>query len=86
LLPIQQKYSLGVKHTKYFTKRQWQFDVSNTTELADSLSPMDRLLFDFDPKHIDWYSYLQVNVLGVRQYYYKEQPTTLNEARRRIKR
>ena len=85
LLSIQQKYSLGIKHVKYFTKRQWHFDTSNTSELADSLSPADRLLFDFDPIHIEWYSYMEANVLGIRQYYHKEPPETLNDARRRMK-
>ncbi|XP_021926222.1 putative fatty acyl-CoA reductase CG5065 isoform X2 [Zootermopsis nevadensis] len=86
LLSVQQKYALGIKHVKYFTKRQWHFDINNTSELAESLKPTDRRLFDFDPKNIDWYSYLQANVLGVREYYHKEPTTTLNEARKRIKR
>ena len=85
LLSVQQKYSLGIKHVKYFTKRQWHFVTSNTSELADSLSPADRLLFDFDPMHIQWYSYLETNVLGIRQYYHKEPPETLNDARRTMK-
>jgi hypothetical protein len=85
LLSIQQKYSLGIKHVKYFTKRQWHFDTSNTSDLADSLSSTDRLLFDFDPIHIQWYSYLEANVLGIRQYFHKEPPETLNDARRRMK-
>lgn len=85
MLSIQQKYSLGIKHVKYFTKRQWHFDTSNTSELTDSLSPADRLLFDFDPINIEWYSYLEANVLGIRQYYHKEPPETLNDARSRMK-
>jgi len=85
LLSIQQKYSLGIKHVKYFTKRQWHFVTSNASELADSLSPADRLLFDFDPIHIQWYSYLEANVLGIRQYFHKEPPESLKDARRTMR-
>jgi hypothetical protein len=85
LLSIQQKYSLGIKHVKYFTQRQWLFDTRNTAELAQSLCPKDRQLFDFDATHINWYSYLEANVLGVRQYFHKESPSTLKEARRRMR-
>jgi hypothetical protein len=83
---VQQKYGLGIKHVKYFTTRQWHFDLSNTAELAASLSPVDRRLFDFDPRHIEWYSFLEANVLGIRERYHKDPPETLNKARRRMKR
>jgi hypothetical protein len=86
LFTVQQKYSLGTKHVKYFTTRQWHFDTSNTSELAGSLSPTDRQLFDFDPRHIEWYPYLEANVLGIREYYHKDPPETLDEARGRMRR
>jgi hypothetical protein len=82
---VQQKYSLGIRHVKYFTARQWHFDTSNTSELAEHLSPTDRQLFDFDAGHIEWYSYLEANVLGIREYYHKDPPATLDEARGRMK-
>jgi hypothetical protein len=83
---VQRKYSLGIKHVKYFTTRQWHFDTINTSELAGSLSPLDRQQFYFDPLQIEWYPYLEANVLGIREYYHKDSPETLDKARRKIKR
>jgi long-chain acyl-CoA synthetase len=51
-----------------------QFDTSRTEALFRSLSPQDQALFPFDPRSIDWASYIQdVHIPGLRRNVLREQ-------------
>ncbi|PSN49956.1 hypothetical protein C0J52_18195 [Blattella germanica] len=85
LLSIQLKFWRGMMHVKYFTKRQWIFDGSNTAHLAAMLSPKDKLDFNFNVKRINWTSFLTTNILGLREHFHKEPLDTLVSARHKMK-
>ncbi|XP_069704766.1 putative fatty acyl-CoA reductase CG5065 [Periplaneta americana] len=85
LLKIQKKYWRGIQHVRYFTTRQWRFSTINTLALARQLCPRDRVTFAFDVASIHWPAYLESNVLGVRQHYHHDPPSTLKEARWKLR-
>ncbi|CAA9997428.1 unnamed protein product [Nesidiocoris tenuis] len=81
LMDIQSRYFKGMQYTSFFTCREWLFDKRNTDDLSSRLSPDDKEKFDFETKHIDWPSYMETCVLGVRRFYHKEPDKNLHVAR-----
>lgn len=80
-MDIQSRYFKGMQYTSFFTCREWLFDKRNTDDLSSRLSPDDKEKFDFETKHIDWPSYMETCVLGVRRFYHKEPDKNLHVAR-----
>jgi len=70
---------------KYFGERDWLFHDNNVQSLLEQLTPEDRNIFYFDVKHLNWASYLERCVMGVRQYILKDDLSTLPQARKRYK-
>ncbi|KAJ9578549.1 hypothetical protein L9F63_005278, partial [Diploptera punctata] len=85
LWSIQKKFWRGLMHIKYFTKREWHFDMTNTLSLAAMLNVEDSSNFDFDVKNIGWHNFLKINVLGVREHFHKEPESTLQKTRLGLK-
>uniref|UniRef100_A0A0A9XS04 Fatty acyl-CoA reductase n=1 Tax=Lygus hesperus TaxID=30085 RepID=A0A0A9XS04_LYGHE len=81
LMDIQNRYFKGMQYTSFFTFRQWVFDTKNTDELAAKLTDAEREEFDFDTRHIDWPSYMESCVHGIRKYYHREPDRNLPLAR-----
>lgn len=81
MLRIQSKLSKAATCLEYFTTQQWKFRDDNVKKLAEQLSNEDRQTFMFDVKQIDWPSYLENYILGIRQFILKESPETLPAAR-----
>ena len=70
---------------KYFSERDWLFHDTNVQSLLEQLTPEDRNIFYFDIKQLNWASYLERCVMGVRQFILKDDLSTLPEARKRYK-
>ncbi len=47
---------------------------------------MDKVLFNFDIRQLDWPNYWEDYVLGVRKYILKEEDSSLPKARRKLRR
>lgn len=56
----------------FYTIRQWRFVSDNAIHLLDKLSDVDRRIFYFDVREIDWRAYIRNYVLGARKYILKE--------------
>ncbi|KAF9410699.1 hypothetical protein HW555_010291 [Spodoptera exigua] len=56
----------------YFTTNQWRFVDDNTASLYDSLSTIDKEIFDFDVRKINWREYMHIWCLGLRKYIIKD--------------
>ncbi|XP_024885931.1 putative fatty acyl-CoA reductase CG5065, partial [Temnothorax curvispinosus] len=84
MVRLQTKLSKATKSFDYFRTKQWNFRDDNVRRLDEQLSPEDRETFTFDVKQIDWPSYLEHYILGIRQFLLKESPDTLPAARSRI--
>ncbi|CAN7998456.1 unnamed protein product [Ixodes hexagonus] len=76
----------AMEAVRFFTTQTWEFSSNNMVLLHDRLSPFDRQTFDIDIRKIDWESYWENYLLGVRRYLFKQDPSTLPESRKRLKR
>lgn len=86
MVNIQEKLTKAAKCLEYFSTQQWNFRDNNVRKLGELLTAEDRQTFMFDVKEIDWESYLENYVLGIRRFILKENPSTLQEARFHISR
>ncbi|EZA60709.1 hypothetical protein DMN91_002292 [Ooceraea biroi] len=84
MVRIQAKLCKAAKCLEYFSTRQWNFRDDNVRRLWEQLSPEDRETFLFDVRQIDWPSYLENYILGIRHFILKESPDTLPAARSHI--
>jgi len=69
----------------YFTENQWQFKTGNYLALLEDMSPHDREVFDFDVRNLDWGSYMESTILGIKQFLLKEDLADLPKAQMRIR-
>lgn len=68
---------------EYYTTHQWKFVSQNPGRLLQKLNSQDRETFDFDVRKIEWKSYMETYVSGVRQFILKDSPSSLPAARSR---
>lgn len=84
MVRTQAKLNKAARCLEYFSTQQWNFRDNNVRRLGEQLSPEDRLTFMFDVRQIDWPSYLENYILGIRQFILKQSPETLPAARSHI--
>ncbi|XP_075988917.1 fatty acyl-CoA reductase wat-like [Anticarsia gemmatalis] len=60
------------KALSYFTLNYWNFQDKNLENLYNSLSPVDKEIFNFDIDNMDWKEYLLTWSIGVRKYIVKD--------------
>lgn len=84
MVRVQAKLSKAAKCLEYFSTKEWNFRDDNVRRLGEQLSLEDRETFMFDVRQIDWPSYLEHYILGIRQFILKESPDTLPAARSHI--
>lgn len=82
MVRIQSRVNTGLELLQYYTMKEWIFCNNNFRNLEQRLCPADRETFFTNTKIISWNEYLLVYILGVRQYYLKDDPSTLPRARR----
>ncbi|XP_076239560.1 fatty acyl-CoA reductase 1 [Calliopsis andreniformis] len=85
MVDIQSKLHKAAKCLEYFSMQEWNFRDDNVRRLGEQLSPEDKQTFTFDVKQIEWSSYLEHYILGIRHFVLKESPDTLPAARLHIK-
>ncbi|KAH6935248.1 hypothetical protein HPB50_004817 [Hyalomma asiaticum] len=66
-----QKARKATDPVRKFMTREWLFRPNNALRLQEELSPRDAQLFDFNVQHIEWSSYVDAYVLGIRKYLLK---------------
>lgn len=76
----------AMEAVRFFTTQTWEFSSNNMLLLHSRLSPFDRQTFDIDIRKINWESYWENYLLGVRRYLFKQDPATIPESRKRMKR
>lgn len=70
---------------EFYAIHEWLFISRNPGKLLNKMTVKDRDTFNFDVKTIDWNSYLETYVTGVRQFLHKEDLNTLPVARKNLK-
>jgi len=85
MMRVQQKLSRAVACLEFFTTHEWRFSNTNVVRLAGQLSAVDRQLFNFDIRTLQWPKYMEMYVLGTRRFILKEDPSTFPAARRHLR-
>ena len=86
MLKIYKKIHKYLAVTTYFSKKKWDFSNVNTTTLWDKMSAEDQDIFFFSMKNFDWDDYMQKCVQGLRVYIFKDEPSNVSMARKRMSR
>lgn len=73
LVKITQKMHHGYRILKPFTTNQWNFCSDNVVTLSDSLSPVDKSMFEFDMRNFDWNNHAENLWAGCRLLLLKEE-------------
>lgn len=69
----------------YFSTRQWQFCNDAVIKLWGRINPADREMFDFNLDNLDWESYLNHMVAGMRVYVLNDPMETVEKGRVKYK-
>ena len=83
--PLYQRAFQALSGFDYFFSRQWLFTNQNACQLWSKLSQRDKEIFYFDVKAIDWKTYFEFYVLGIRKFIFKDDPNNISDARRNLK-
>lgn len=86
MMRVQQKIHRAVTCLQFFTTHEWRFLNDNMMELITKMHPEDRDKFDFNVTKIEWRTYFESYVLGTRRYIMKEDPKTLEIAKKKLQR
>ncbi|KAG8232993.1 hypothetical protein J437_LFUL013657 [Ladona fulva] len=86
MVRIQGRLQKAVQCLRYFSTHQWHFRNDNVRLLSLQLSEADRATFPFDISMLDWSSYLEDYILGIRHFVFKDKPESLPETRRLLRR
>ncbi|XP_074601051.1 putative fatty acyl-CoA reductase CG5065 [Brevipalpus obovatus] len=83
---VYTKVHRAINALEYFTINEWTYKADNFVGLMRSLNEDDQKIFYINIGDISWFDYMENYVLGVRRFLLREDPSTLPEARIRLKR
>lgn len=86
LTPVYEKVHRSIEALEHFTTNEWTWKTENFERLVNSLNAVDRDKFFIDIQRIDWKSYMENYILGVRYYLLREDPSTIPNARKKLNR
>ncbi|XP_050295769.1 putative fatty acyl-CoA reductase CG5065 [Anthonomus grandis grandis] len=81
MIRIQKKIHQGLELLQFFTVREWNFASQRFLALWDEMDERDRKAFPMDFHALPIESYLEISVLGARQYCMKEPLSSLPRCR-----
>lgn len=84
MVGIQAKLHKAATCLEYFSTKQWNFRDDNVRQLGEQLTPEDRKTFMFDVREIEWSSYIEHYILGIRRFMLNEDLESLGAARSHI--
>lgn len=70
----------------YFSLGQWDFKNTNVQKLWNNINNVDKTLYPFNMKDLNWNQYFKYNVIGIRTYLMKEDFSTIPAARKKFQR
>nr|CAB3244729.1 fatty acyl-CoA reductase 1 [Phallusia mammillata] len=86
VMRLNQRIATNVKVLQFFISNQWNWDVTKTMHLMSQLNSSDQQSFNFDAQTINWQTYINRYVIGVKKYLLKEDLDSYPAQRRRLKR
>lgn len=64
LVPLHQRLMKMTTILKPFTTKEWLFNCTNTTRLVENMTSVDREIFNFDIRKLEWRDYLPRYYIG----------------------
>lgn len=87
MFKIAKRYKVAADTGEFFARHEYNFEVKNVKELLHEISNADDgEEFMCDVKQLDWDEYLKNYVCGIRKHILKDDDTTMERARRTLKR
>lgn len=83
---IFQKVNRTTKALEPFTLNEWTWQNQNLCSLMNFLSDHDKECFLFDVRKVDWITFMENYVLGIRRFLLKENISNLQKARTNLNR
>ncbi|XP_046651701.1 putative fatty acyl-CoA reductase CG5065 isoform X2 [Daphnia pulicaria] len=71
---------------EFYTMREWNFPSQNPVLLMDKMSVQEKNTFNFDVRKIDWETYMTTFAVGVREYLFKDDLSSIHAARKNLNR
>lgn len=65
----------------YFATNSWKFTNDNVQALWGEMSEVDKRVFPFSMKDLDWNYYYRTQMLGLRTFFLKDDLSTIPQAR-----
>lgn len=70
----------------YFSTKTWKFSNDNVQALWDELPEVDKKVFPFTMRDVDWDDFFRTQILGLRVFFVKDDLSTLPQARKKWQR
>jgi len=86
LVRIHKRLQKAVSCLEFFTTHEWNFKNTNVQKLFTELDPNDQKTFYFDVSQLEWRSYIESYIWGTRQFVLKDHPSTVPNAKLRLRR
>lgn len=87
MMKIAKRYKAAADTGEFFAMHEWDFEVNNVNELLNEIAIADdRHEFNCDVKCLDWDTYLKNYVFGIRKYILKDDLSSMDVARKMVKR
>lgn len=81
MIKTVQKMHKAQQATEFFAINEWKWSNDNTEQLKQELTEVDKKTFNFDLSGLSWEDYMVDYVKGTRQFVFKEDLSTLEQAR-----
>jgi len=85
---LSNQISTQIKVVQYFALNQWSWSHVNLDKLHNALVSTDEnslKTFDFDIRPLDWKSFMEHYILGIRHFVFKDSPDTIDSSRKKLK-
>lgn len=86
MIRVQKRIHKGLTVLHGYTTRRWYFHNEKIKELRQELSDAENNEFCTNTVNINWDNYMSKYILGCRKYCLHEDPDTLPQARKIMKR
>lgn len=84
-MKITKRFERAAKTGEFFAVNEWKFHGENMLQLArDIKTANDANNFNVDISTLDWDTFVNKYMLGIRKYILKDSPDSLSNARTRL--
>lgn len=78
MIDYAKTFDKGVKAFAFFVTTNFRYSVTNSLKVLAHLNQEDAVYYNFNAKFLDWYEFLEIQIKGMRFYFFKESRVTTN--------